>query len=146
MLRHPGLLGFVVLLAGCSGDPHSPAGFRLASNGDATRGKQVFLELHCVECHQVADVNLSVPMAQDRVPVVLGGEVDRQMADGYLVTAIINPSFVIARRYPADQMTKQGKSRMPNYEELTVRELTDLVAFLQSHYRVRKPPQTSFYH
>jgi mono/diheme cytochrome c family protein len=144
MLRHPGLLGLAMLLAGCSGDPHSPAGFRLASSGDVARGKQVFLELQCVECHQVADVNLSVPTTQNRVPVVLGGEVDRQMADGYLVTSIINPSFVVARRYPADQKTAQGRSPMPNYEELTVRELTDLVAFLQSHYRVRKPPPTSF--
>lgn len=146
MLRHPGLLGFAVLLAGCSGDPHSSAGFRLASNGDVARGKQVFLELQCVECHQVAGVNLAVPTAQNRVPVLLGGEVDRQMVDGYLVTSIINPSFVVARRYPADPKTTQGISPMPHYEELTVRQLTDLVAFLQSHYRVRKPPQTSFYH
>ena len=69
---------------------------------------------------------------------------DYEMSDGYLVTSIINPSHQLAH-YPASQITQGGKSRMPYYaEQITVRQLTDMVAFLQSRYGVRRLP-TQYY-
>ena len=42
-------------------------------------------------------------------------------------------------RYPKEQITRGAESRMPHYADtLTVRQLTDIVAFLQSRYSVRR--------
>jgi len=58
----------------------------------------------------------------------------REMTDGYLVASIINPSAKIVP-HRDDVRLADGKSRMPLYaDHLTVRQLTDLVAFLQSRY------------
>ena len=60
------------------------------------------------------------------------------MTDGYLVTSIIYPSYQLAS-YPKEQITANGESRMPHYaDKMTVRQLTDIVAFLQSRYVVRQ--------
>ena len=61
------------------------------------------------------------------------------MPDGYLVASIIYPSCSIAR-YPKNEVSQGGESRMPQYDKLTVRQLTDIVAFLQSRYTVRRLP------
>ncbi len=37
-------------------------------------------------------MDLPAPTVQPPVVVALGGEIDSEMSDGYLVTAIINPS------------------------------------------------------
>jgi mono/diheme cytochrome c family protein len=44
--------------------------------------------------------------------------------------------------YPKDRIVSGGQSRMPHYaERMTVRQMTDIVAFLQSRYVVpRLPP------
>ena len=73
------------------------------------------------------------------MPVVLGGLTTREMNDGYLVTSIINPSYRLAPQ-PKEAIAVAGRSRMPEYaDKLTVRQLTDLVAFLQSRYEFRRP-------
>jgi mono/diheme cytochrome c family protein len=128
---------------GCSKGPHSPAGFRLADDGDVERGKMAFAELKCNTCHEVAGVDLGKPTIDPPVPVVLGGKVPSPKTDGYLVTSIINPSFELAP-YPASQITAAGKSRMPAYDRISVRQLTDIVAFLQSRYVVVRVPPSRF--
>jgi hypothetical protein len=61
----------------------------------------------------------------------------RRITDGYLVTSMINASHHFGP-YPSKRISSEGGSRMPAYQdELAVRELIDLVAFLQSRYDVR---------
>lgn len=144
MSRHA--VCFAVLLiagavtTGCDSGRQSSRGFRLPVYGDIERGKIAFVERGCSKCHRVSGVDLPAPTAQPAVPVVLGGETSRELTDGYLVTSIINPSHAIAG-HPRELTTvAAGKSRMPEYtDDMTVRELTDIVMFLQSRYVVRRP-------
>ena len=133
----------VSALAACDSGPRSPAGFRLPG-GDVEQGKAVFLELECYRCHRVAGVEgLPSPTIDPPVPVVLGGRVFEVRTDGYLVTSIIDPSHRLTREFRGKILTTEsGESRMPNHNDvMTVRQLTDLVAFLQSTYRVTPPPR-----
>lgn len=95
--------------------------------------------LECNGCHSVQGVQM--PPAEQRLEVVvsLGGSVPRDMTDGYLVSAILNPSYHLAA-YPKAEVSVSGKSKMPEYaERLTARQLIDLVAFLQSRYETVPP-------
>jgi mono/diheme cytochrome c family protein len=140
MLPHPKLLALVFLVgsgAACTTQRYSPAAFHLPADGDADKGKLVFVSMGCHKCHAVAGVDLERPTVQPPIPVVLGGEVDHRLSDAYLVTSVINPSYALAP-HPKEQITRDGKSLMPNYaDRLTARQITDLVAFLQAHYVVR---------
>jgi len=142
-MKYPTLLVLATLLGSllaCNSGRHSPAGFRLPENGDVERGQQAFVELECHRCHTVADVELPAP-ANDEKVVPLGGTVYEVRTDGYLVTSIIHPSHKFARRVPKEQTTVEGESRMPDYTRtMTVRQLIDVVAFLQSRYKVAPPP------
>jgi len=142
MLRFAQLLPIVMLLGGtiaCDSGRHSSAGFRLPANGDIDRGKVAFVQLGCNHCHEVSGVDLPKPTVQPPVPVVLGGVVPGEVTDGYLVTSIINPSYVLTP-YPREMVATGGKSRMPDYSgTMTVAQLVDTVAFLQSRYTVERP-------
>jgi sulfur-oxidizing protein SoxX len=135
----------MLLTAACSG-PKSGAGLRLP-DGDVERGKAAFLELKCSTCHTVAGTEVPVPSkdyAYVRV-VVLGGEVRQVKTYGALVTSIINPSHSLAPGYPKELITKGNQSAMTNFNDtMTVRQLIDLVAFLQSRYNF-VPPETPIY-
>jgi len=148
MSRSSGLLAVTVLLSAamaCNSGRHSPAGFRLPPDGDVERGKAAFVALGCHNCHEVSGVSLPRPAVQPVVAVVLGGEVVKEMTDGYLVASIIYPSYKLAP-YPRDLITAAGKSRMPHYaDRLTVQQLTDVVAFLQSRYTVRRVSRAPAY-
>jgi sulfur-oxidizing protein SoxX len=125
---------------------HSNAAFHLPVDGDAERGKVAFITLGCNSCHEVAGVDLPRPTAQPPVPVVLGGTVDKRLTDAFLVTEAIDPSYRLGP-YPKDQIASGGQSRMPHYaSQMTVRQLTDIVAFLQAHYTVRPVPPEYTYH
>jgi L-cysteine S-thiosulfotransferase len=125
--------------AACTQGRHSAAGFRLPDNGDAERGKMAFVSMECNSCHEVKGVEMAPAEPRMKVPVTLGGHVPRNMTDGYLVTAIIHPSYTLAS-YPRSEITVEGKSRMPDYtDRITARQLTDMVAFLQAHYETYRP-------
>lgn len=142
MLRFVQWLPILVLLGGtvaCDSGRHSSAGFRLPAHGDVERGKVAFVQMGCNRCHEVFGTDLPKPTVQPPVPVVLGGIVPTDVTDGYLVTSIINPSYALAA-YPKEQITVDGKSRMPDYSgTMTVGQLVDTVAFLQSRYTVVQP-------
>jgi len=133
---------FVVSLLGagvaCDAGRHTTAGFRLPPDGNVENGKAAFVEFGCHTCHAVAGADLPRPTVQPPVPVVLGGEVNNKYSDAYLVTSIVYPSYQLAA-YPKQQIAINGDSRMPHdyASRMTVRQLTDIVAFLQSHYTVR---------
>jgi L-cysteine S-thiosulfotransferase len=140
-----GIALLMLLTAGCNG-PKSGAGFRLP-DGDVQRGKSVFMELKCNTCHTVAGTEIPVPSkdyAYVRV-VILGGEVRQVKTYGALVTSIINPSHSLAPGYPKELITKDNQSAMSNFNDtMTVRQLIDLVAFLQSRYEF-VPPEPATY-
>ena len=136
----------LMLLTGACGGPKSGAGLRLP-DGDVERGKAAFLELKCNTCHTVAGTEMPTPSkdyAYVRV-VVLGGEVRQVKTYGALVTSIINPSHSLAPGYPKELITKGNESAMANFNDtMTVRQLIDLVAFLQSRYEF-VPPEPATY-
>ncbi len=137
----PSVLCFLALaLAACTANPRSSAGFSLPQ-GDAARGKAAFVELKCTACHRVQGLDdLPAPVIEPPVPVVLGGEVPHVRTDGELITSIINPSHKIAPGYPLDEVRRGEESRMIDYADvMTVRQMIDLVAFLQSRYTVIRP-------
>lgn len=105
--------------------------------GHRTRA-EAFVTLQCHACHTVSGVELPEIEAELEQRVHLGGEVDHISTYGELVRSIINPSHKLAERYHSSDVATDGESRMANYNEaMTVQELIDLTAFLQSHYRIR---------
>ena len=134
----------LVLLAlftvGCA-NPKSARGFRLP-DGDVERGKAAFIELKCSTCHTVKGTEIPSPdkdFAYVRV-VVLGGEIRQVKTYGELVTSIINPSHVLAPGYPKELIAKGNRSAMADFNDtMTVQQLIDLVAFLQSRYELVLP-------
>jgi mono/diheme cytochrome c family protein len=129
-----------VLMAGCG--QKSGVGFRLP-DGDPARGREAFLALRCNACHHVAGLDLA-NQGNGAANVALGGQTVRVKNYGELVTAIINPSHRIAPGYPVRQLaTADGRSLMALAylnDVMTVQQLIDLVAFLQSSYEVTPPP------
>lgn len=134
------ILGFSILATGgCGADRMSEKGFSLP-DGDAVRGKDAFLYMHCHECHTIAGEDLPRIELADPPFVELGGVVTKVKTYGELVTAIINPSHKLAKGYPLDVVSNDGKSKMPVYNGfMTVQELIDIVMFLQPHYEVYIP-------
>lgn len=126
------------LVAGCTRD--SGASFRLP-DGDAQRGREAFVALRCPDCHDVEGID--GPSGESGAArVALGGEITRVRTYGDLVTSIINPSHRITRRYPAEQVAPDGRSLMEQArlnDVMTVQQLVDIVAFLESTYRVVPP-------
>lgn len=137
--------GFALLLAlgagwaaGCA-LPSSRVGMCLPE-GDVQAGKAAFGELMCYTCHAVASptAGFPAPTASPPVPVALGAESVRPTRDQW-VRSIVDPSHDIEPGY-REELVSEGKlSRMGDYSHLlTVRQLADLVAYLDSlHDRSR---------
>jgi sulfur-oxidizing protein SoxX len=138
MWKPIGLFSCLLALAACS--PESPFGFRLP-DGDATAGRQAFLDLRCNSCHEVR--GSAIEHGGGLAQITLGGQTTRVKTYGELVTSIINPSHKIAPPHRVDGATAEGASLMSfTYlnEVMTVQQLVDLVAFLQPTYEVVQPP------
>jgi mono/diheme cytochrome c family protein len=132
--------------AACSHGRYAAADFHLPPDGNAQRGQTAFVALGCNSCHRVSGVDLAPPTVQPPVPVVLGGEVSHKLSDAYLATSMMHPSYELAP-YPHDQITSGGHSRMPAYtDQMTVRQMADIVVFLQEHYIVPREPQVDLTH
>ena len=128
----------LVALLACSSGQKSASGFRLP-DGDVEKGKADFLELKCNECHTVFGMDVPRPSSPS-ITVALGGEEPIIRTDGELVTSIINPSHKLAWGYPNEQIATDGKSKMRDYSDMmTVRQMTDLVAFLHSRHKYVPP-------
>jgi len=132
------LSGFLALIAlsSCFYNPKSGRGFQLP-DGNAEMGKLAFMALKCYTCHKVDGVEQLPPPMQFNL--TLGGETTRVKTYGELVTAIINPSHVVSKKYLTELGIGKG-SPMPKYNrEMTVEQLIDLVAFLHPRYRLVVP-------
>ena len=124
----------VLFLSACDTGPKGSVGFTLP-DGDVEQGKANYIALKCNSCH----VNDQVPQLDTGEPatisVTLGGETTRIKTYGELVTSVINPSHRVSRRQSLDMATQSGSSRMINLNDvMTVTQLIDLVAFVQSSY------------
>ena len=122
------------VLTGCDTGPKSGRGLRLPE-GDVGKGKAAFLALKCNTCHRVDGVELPPPVSTAPTNVVLGGEVTYIRTYGELVTSVINPSHGLAPGFKREQIKTGELSPMPEFNDvMTVRQMIDLVAFLQSRY------------
>ncbi len=118
-------------------------GFRFPG-GDSEFGREAFISLNCVQCHSVTGVLLPDPKGKRLLNLPLG-EVPR-FARKYedLIVAITNPRHVVAEQYKAileDAEVKGGiEPMMPELtEDMTARQLMDLVAFLSEVYESAQP-------
>ena len=88
---------------------------------------------------------LATTAEQPELTIELGGEVSRIKTYGELVTSIINPSHRLAKGYSAEYVQDDGVSKMPVYNDaMTVTQLVDLVAFLQSKYTLKEYEPTVY--
>lgn len=126
-----------VFLMGCN---EQERGFALPE-GDIEQGKAVYTRLSCNECHSIAEI--AWKGGPDNLNIQLGGALPTKKTYGELVTSVINPSHKIAMSYTQKNgtaTTAAGLSKMDNYNYvMTVQELIDLVAFLQSEYKIKVP-------
>ncbi len=131
-------------LAGCDTGPKGSIGFSLP-DGDVERGKAAYIEFQCNACHvneQVPQLDTGAPAA---ISVTLGGKTTRIKSYGELVTSVINPSHKVARRGSDDMADESGASKMVSYNDvMTVTQLIDLVAFVQSNYELSPYSHTNY--
>jgi L-cysteine S-thiosulfotransferase len=129
----------LVLFAGCEYGPKSGKGFRLPE-GDIEKGKTAFVDLNCHTCHRVSGIDLPPSVATAPTNIVLGGEVTYIRSYGELVTSIIHPSHGLAPGFRKEQLQDAKLSPMPEFNDvMTVRQMIDLVTFLQSRYQRLEP-------
>ncbi|MBT8229415.1 MAG: c-type cytochrome [Bacteroidia bacterium] len=124
-----------LLISSCN---EQTKGFALPE-GDIEQGKSTFVRLSCNDCHSISGIEWKE--GNDNLKIELGGEVTKLKSYGELVTSVINPSHKIGWHFRQNVSTESGLSKMRNYNEvMTVQELIDIVAFLQSEYKVKPPP------
>jgi len=139
-----GLLFMSMLFMACQRESR---GFVLPA-GDINSGKQLFVSMYCNDCHSIGDITRSAEGESGGAPLIqLGGEVTALKAYGELVTSVINPSHKISQRNQASQelTDPEGASKMEArcYNDvMSVQELIDIVAFLQSEYKLVIPTNT----
>ncbi len=134
-----GCLAASLALAGCGTGRKGSAGFHLP-DGDPVKGQAVFVSLRCHTCHSVPGVDLPPPVIEANATVQLGGRVQVARTDGEILAAIVDPSHRLAPGYERDVVASGKLSRMGDFSEsINVRELIDLVAFVQSRYEVEPP-------
>ena len=150
ILSVPIAIAFVVGLVSCGDSKTSARGFRLP-DGDIESGQQAFVALGCHRCHGVSGVELPKFDGDAPLEMMLGGEVQKVKTHGQLVTSIINPDHVVSKSY-LDMLPKEERreakadSPMPSAgDRMTVTQMIDIVAFLQSHYRKILPDDSLYY-
>lgn len=101
--------------------------------GDPEAGQVAFVRTGCASCHLVEGIEgMPAPKIQPPVPIVFGRRAPSHYTREYLFQSIINPSLHIAESHKGAQVALGEGSRMGDFTRaLTVRELIDVVAFLQ---------------
>ena len=133
-----------ISLIGCDTGPKGSIGFTLP-DGDVERGKATYVKFQCNACHATEQIPQLESGAAVAISVVLGGETTRIKSYGELVTSIINPSHRVSRRKSGDLADASGRSKMISYNDvMTVSQLIDLVAFVQSSYTLTPYKNTTY--
>ncbi len=127
-----GMLISLCLITCASCGSMRPGGRIALPAGNPEQGKAAFREMRCYECHSVSGHDFPHPTIQPPVLVVLGTE-DRRPRRADLINSIINPSHKIYPGIDRKLVQTNNVSRMKDCSEvLTVRQLSDLVAFLET--------------
>jgi len=135
-LRIVAMLSFAVLVWGCTSSP----GFRFpVQEGDVNAGQQAFIDHQCHQCHSVAGVRMPPLAGASPVLLELGGETAEVKTYAELMTSVINPNHAISEKYRERLRLEaavplDSPMPMPQIDNMTVRQLVDLVAFLDSRY------------
>ena len=128
-----------LLLSGCASG--ALFGFPI-DEGDINAGRQAFLDHRCHQCHSIAGERLPPLAGADRPIFELGGETTVIRSYAELTTSIINPDHAISERYRDQQLARNTQIPIdspmprPSLDTMSVRQLIDIVAFLDSRYRV----------
>jgi mono/diheme cytochrome c family protein len=128
-----------VLVAGCAGS--SLFGFPV-DEGDIAAGRQAFIDHRCHQCHSITDERLPPLAGAGRPMLELGGPTTMVRSYADLTTSIINPNHAVSERYRDQQLLLnqeiplESPMPMPNIDTMSVRQLLDIVAFLDSRYQV----------
>ena len=121
-----------------------PAEFALPE-GDVANGQALFVSMSCTSCHSVRNLDLPAPDEEGPVTVALGGRVSEVKTYAELVTAVINPSHELIKRHDPDDVSVDGQSLMRVYNDtMTVSEMIDIVAFLDSRYEEFERPDVNY--
>lgn len=123
-----------VLAVGCAYNPSFPV-----QEGDIDRGRQAFIDHQCHQCHSVSGVDLPELAGAGPLHLELGGGIVAARSYTDLMTSIINPNHVISDVYREQlgldaAVPLQSPMPMPDLDHMTVRQLIDLVTFLDSRY------------
>ncbi len=94
--------------------------------GDVATGRQLFLDLGCNVCHMIDGSGFPDPTGPGPALTGMGSH----HPPGYFAEAIVNPDAILVDG--PGWIGEDGRSVMPTYPDLTVAELADLVAYLQS--------------
>lgn len=131
-------LGLAMIVAGCS---YSPIfGFPI-EEGDIAAGRQAFIDHHCHQCHTIAGETLPALAGAPPPLLELGGPTTSVKSYAELVTSIINPNHAISERYREQlrlnaEVPLNSPMPTPSIDTMTVRQLIDIVAFLDSKYQL----------
>ena len=138
MLRVTGVVIVSVMAgAGPTAQEYDMLGFP-APRGDAAAGRAAFLTLRCATCHQVTgETGLPTPTAVTRAPDLGPALVDASRSN--LAGSIVVPGHRVSQALPPverRQICASGGSPMGDYTDtMTIRQLVDLIAYLQSIVR-----------
>jgi mono/diheme cytochrome c family protein len=102
----------------------------VVSKGNPSAGRKAFQDLLCISCHRVkGESGFQKPIAGYDAPSLGYHEKDRTASE--VATSIILPSHNIAEEIK--KRIKSDVSPMTDYSDaITIRQLTDLVAYLRS--------------
>jgi len=107
--------------------------------GNVPAGRQAFIDHRCQQCHSVAGITLPALAGASGILLELGGETSTVRSYAGLMTSIINPDHEISEAY-RDRLALNAElplaspMPMPHIDTMTVRQLIDMVAFLDSRY------------
>jgi mono/diheme cytochrome c family protein len=138
------LLG-AALLQGCA--TGTVLGYRFPL-GDVARGREAFLSLECHGCHILKGPQLPPYPGTPAMTVSLGGHTPRIESYGDILTSVVNPSHRLARSYVKAGGQRGSESPMAAQrlnDVMTVQQLADLVAFLQTEYDYVPPPVAPYW-
>jgi hypothetical protein len=133
-------LGATVLLvaaAALAQEPKVPEGWRFElPPGNAQAGEQAFAKMQCYACHKVPSKQFADPSQK---PGDIGPDLTAAYARlprEYLAESIINANRIHAHgTFKLSYRASDGSTRMGDYSEsMMVRELLDIVAFLQTRH------------
>jgi len=111
--------------------------------GDPDQGLKALVNLRCIHCHTIKNTPIQDGELGKRLDLTLGAELRFVRSYPDLITAITNPRHVVQKQYsqlldPAQQAEAEP-FMLDLTTTMTVRQLIDLVSFLDQIYAANLP-------